>query len=184
MKESGRKPRPVGILKRYTKVVLELCARVSLTTTDHQLRNWPQNSHPPRVFYSPMLWEVVFHLDTFQLRKVFVKWWFHLMVQNHSRKLLFCWEVPKVQILTQHFDTCSTVLSPYLISTWQQYNNFLFSVLLSRMKLVPISLTETPHTLGRCWTIWGMANWCSTRTWQRKVMTRRMTSMNHLKNKN
>lgn len=37
------------------------------------------------------------------------------------------------------------------------------------MKLVPISLTETQHTLGQCWTTWGMANWCSTGTWLRKV---------------
>lgn len=40
-----------------------------------------------------------------------------------------------------------------------------------RMKLVPISSTETPHTLGQFLTTWGMENWCWTRTWQRKVMS-------------
>lgn len=111
----------------------------------------------PEFFYSPMLWEIVFHLDKFQLRKVLIKWWFHLVVQNHSGKLPFLLGSPI-------FDP--TFLSPSFIRNPKQC----FSILCFRTKLVPISSTETPRTLGRCWTIWGMANWCSTRTWQRKVM--------------
>lgn len=52
---------------------------------------------------------------------------------------------------------------------WWPYWWFTYPSLPFRMKLVPILSTETPHTLGQFWTTWGMASWCWTRTWQKKV---------------
>lgn len=68
---------------------------------------------------------------------------------------------------------------PFVIRSFSWNRTWLFSktVLISflsvppRMKLVPISSTETPRTLGQSLTTWGMENWCWTRTWQRKVMS-------------